>query len=325
MSMFLQYSKTGLLLVLLAYIPSPAMADKALSVKVGKQSQPTRKTMPVMALAPQTVTIPAGCFQMGSHAQELGRNKDELQHRVCVNSFKLGKFEISLDDFNKFITASQFKTDAERDVEELGCWGYEKDLENLWDWRPAVNWRHPIPGPISGKHPAACVSFNDVMAYIHWLNQQTGQEYRLPTEAEWEYAARAGTVTVRYWGNNPAFACHHANVADTSELAGFKWTERHDCGDGYFFSAPIASFLANKFGLHDMLGNVWEWTCSAYQENYAGEEFRCTQEANANGKELSIRGGGWNADPARIRSASRNSGLAWSRQANLGFRLVRVR
>jgi len=163
------------------------------------------------------------------------------------------------------------------------------------------------------------------MAYIQWLNKETGQEYRLPTEAEWEYAARAGTTTARYWGNNPDIACSYANVADNTQSGSAKWPQTHNCVDGNFFAATVGALHANKFGLHDMLGNVWEWTCSKYEEKYTGAEEVCTDIKPAGDVFISIRGGGWNADAPRVRSAYRNWGLAWSRQANQGFRLVRVR
>ena len=105
-----------------------------------------------------------------------------------------------------------------------------------------------------------CVSFEDAQAYIRWLNRKTGQHYRLPTEAEWEYAARAGTTTRRYWGDKPDDACQYANVADQSAKKVFPGWAVHHCDDGYVYTAPVGSFQRNRFGLHDMLGNVWDRT-----------------------------------------------------------------
>ncbi len=292
------------------------------------QLQPLRLTQqqtgPVMI--PQVVNIPAGCFQMGSPESEEGRGVDEVLHRVCVKGFKLAKNELTVDEFRQFISATHFITDAERNTGEPGCWSYQKESAKPWSWWRWASWKLPVRGAdLLPTAPVACVSFYDVMAYIHWLNQETGQEYRLPTEAEWEYAARAGTATARYWGNNSDIACGYANVADETQAGSAKWPQAHHCEEGYFFSAPVRALRANKFGLHDMLGNIWEWTCSKYEENYTGAEEVCADIKPGSEVLISIRGGGWNADAPRVRAAHRNWGVAWSRQANQGFRLVRVR
>jgi len=278
------------------------------------------------ALIPRLVNIPAGCFQMGSPETEQGRSADEALHRVCVKGFKLTRNEITVEEFSRFITTTNFITDAEHDAEEAGCWSYQKGTKKAWDWQPWATWKKPVQeSALIKKEPVTCVSLNDVMAYIEWLNRETGQQYRLPTEAEWEYAARAGTATARYWGNNPDITCSYANVADNTMSGSAKWPETHNCADGYFFAATVSALRANKFDLHDMLGNVWEWTCSKYEEKYVGNEASCIDKKIPDDVLISVRGGGWNAEPARTRAASRNWGLAWSRQANLGFRLVRDR
>ena len=279
-----------------------------------------------VVIIPQVVNIPSGCFQMGSPETEEGRGNDEVLHRVCVKGFKLAKSELTVEEFRKFISATHFITDAERNAGESGCWSYQKQSDKPWNWWRWANWKLPVKGAdLMPTDPVSCVSFYDVMAYIQWLNQETGQEYRLPTEAEWEYAARAGTATARYWGNNSDIACGYANVADDTQVGFAKWPHAHNCEDGYFFSATVRALSANKFGLYDMLGNVWEWTCSKYEEKYTGAEAVCADIKPGSDVFISIRGGGWNADAPRVRAAYRNWGLAWSRQANQGFRLVRVR
>lgn len=304
------------------------------SVKIPAGQEPDRKPAQTLsaqqqqgvAVIPRMVSIPAGCFQMGSPDTEEGRGVDEALHRVCVKGFKLAKNEATVEEFSRFVNATHFLTDAERNVQEAGCWSYQQESEKHWNWRAWANWKSPVRN--AGAMPAdpvTCVSLNDVMAYIDWLNKETGQEYRLPTEAEWEYAARAGTATARYWGNNPAIACGYANVADHTQFGADKWPQIHDCRDGYFFSATAGALRANKFDLHDMLGNAWEWTCSKYEEQYAGGEAVCAGIKPDSDMLISIRGGGWNADAPRVRAAYRNWGVAWSRQANQGFRLVRVR
>jgi len=138
-----------------------------------------------------------------------------------------------------------------------------------------------------------------------------------------EYAARAGTSTAQFWGNNALIACSYANVADNSPSEFGHWPVRHRCQDGSFFAAEVGAYHANAFGLHDMIGNVWEWTCSGYEEAYNGKELACFQGKTKFDTLIAIRGGGWNANTARVRAAHRNWGASWSRQANLGFRLVR--
>jgi len=308
---------------------------KAGSVKTNATQEPNRRLLQPsripqqqngVVIIPQMINIPPGCFQMGSPETEEGRGTDEVLHRVCVKGFKLAKNEITVEEFRKFISATQFITDAERNTGESGCWSYQSESEKHWNWWQWANWQLPLRGKaLLANAPVTCVSLEDVMAYIQWLNKETGQEYRLPTEAEWEYAARAGTTTARYWGNNPDIACGYANVADNTQSGSAKWPQIHNCEDGYFFTAKVRALRANKFGLHDMLGNAWEWTCSKYEEKYSGAEEGCTGIKSGSDELISIRGGGWNADAPRVRAAYRNWGVAWSRQANQGFRLVRVR
>jgi len=167
------------------------------------------------------------------------------------------------------------------------------------------------------------VSWNDATAYAQWLTQQTGKQYRLPTEAQWEYAARAGTTTSRYWGNNPDEACRYANVHDktSKQVNGFSWPH-HDCTDGYAKTAPVGSFQPNGFGLFDVLGNVWEWTCSGYESSYEGAEQRCVDKGDSSPRAL--RGGAWNNAPWDVRTASRFRFSHDYRSNHVGLRLARL-
>jgi len=276
------------------------------------------------ALVPDMVTVPSGCFFMGSPETEQGRGDNENLHRICIKSFKLAKYEITVEEFQYFANATHFVTDAERSNEEKGCWSYDHTAKSHWNWWEWANWRSPVKDlSLKSDQPVGCVSFYDVLAYIAWLNKESGHYYRLPTEAEWEYAARAGSATARYWGNNPDIACRYANVADKKKIKELFWEQRHECEDGQFFYATVGLLLANSWKFHDMLGNVWEWTCSRYEEAYNGSEEVCLNAKPDFDDFLVLRGGGWNADPPRVRAAYRNWSTAWARQANLGFRLVR--
>jgi formylglycine-generating enzyme required for sulfatase activity len=308
------------LAILLSLFAATAAAE---TIKPYRTAKPPQQRIGA-ALVPIMVTIPSGCFQMGSPETENGRDSNETLHRLCINSFKLGKYEITLAEFKLFIAATGYRTDAERNVEQQGCWSYQPDAVPPWDWWPWATWQNPVQNmAINDDKPVSCLSFDDVNAYISWLNKETGHHYRLPTEAEWEYAARAGTVTARYWGNNADIACSYANVADDIATPQKPWAQHLHCQDGYILAAVVGNYRANAFGLHDMLGNVWEWTCSRYDENYTGSEQQCLSGKPSFDTLIALRGGGWNVDEARVRAAHRNWGTSWSRQANLGFRLLR--
>jgi len=179
---------------------------------------------------------------------------------------------------------------------------------------------------LPGNRPVINVSWNDATAYTKWLSQQTGQTYRLPTEAEWEYAARAGTETARYWGNDPNDACDYANVGDKTakEKEGWSWPD-HNCKDGYVYTAPVGSFAANAFGLFDMLGNVWEWTCSEYESRYKGKEGYCLSKNRAKNKgRFVLRGGSWDILAGWARSTFRIRNSRTNRLWDYGFRLARL-
>jgi len=152
------------------------------------------------------------------------------------------------------------------------------------------------------------VSLVDAMAYVKWLSEQTKQNYRLPTEAEWEYVAKAGTKTRYWWGND--IGIHQANC----------WED--ECGDRFKYTAPIGSFKPNSFGLYDTAGNVWEWTCSEYEDKYRGKEQQCVKVIDV--KNLFVlRGGSWYNTKQRLRPTYRLSYWPHDRIKFAGFRVVR--
>jgi formylglycine-generating enzyme required for sulfatase activity len=274
-------------------------------------------------VAPKIVDIPGGCFVMGSQEHETDRQSNETAHRVCVKRFHMAIQEVTIAEFKTFVEETDYISDAEINFLARGCWSFDPQQTEHWNWQGRANWRTPLDAPSTDNQPVGCVSFYDATQYIKWLNKKTGQHYRLPTEAEWEYAARAGTTSAYFWGNNPDLACRYANAADQTTYKDWAWPISNQCYDRFFFNAPVKSFLANGFGLFDMLGNVWEWTCSRYEPDYNGQEQVCMADGEINNAFVAVRGGGWNADPARLRSAYRNWESPWIRMATWGFRLVK--
>ncbi len=165
------------------------------------------------------------------------------------------------------------------------------------------------------NRPVINVNWHDAVAYTRWLSKETGKDYRLPTEAEWEYAARAGTTTAFWWGNRitPEQANYDGNYV--YEGGGEK-------GVYHEKALPVGSFKPNPWGLYDTAGNVWEWTCSAYDEGYGGDEKVCISNNQAN-MPRSLRGGSWYDFPRRVRSANRGWNSPDNRYGHQGFRLSR--
>jgi len=225
------------------------------------------------SLGPEMVWIPAGTFRMGD-IQGGGDSEEQPVHEVSVDGFAMGRFEVTFDEYDKFAEAT----------------GREKPDDRGWG---------------RGNLPVIMVSWNDATAYAEWLSEQTGHTYRLPTEAEWEYSARAGTETKYWWGND--IGSNKANCSNVS------------CGDSFEYTAPVGSFDANQFGLYDTAGNVLEWTCSSYTSSYNGEEQQC-----GSGSFRVLRGGTWLNGPMGVRLANRTRGSVVTRIDNVGFRLTRL-
>ena len=268
---------------------------------------------------PAMVFIRGGAYIMGSLADETGRDGEERRRRAVVADVLIARTELTVHEFRQFVWATGYDTDAERNAGgRRGCYAWD-NADSDWTYRARRHWLKP------GVHreddyPAVCLSWNDAQAYAAWLSAQTGEAYRLPTEAEWEYAARAGTRTARFWGNDPAQACTYGNVADRATARSNRdWTIGHDCEDGFGTLAPVARFAPNPWGLYDMLGNAWEWTCSAYDSAYLGAQERCDAWA----EHRASRGGSWinGADGTRVADRARD--LPTDRTNYAGLRLAR--
>ena len=234
---------------------------------------------------PEMIMLPAGRFRMGSPDDEPERFDDERLHEVEVAAFAIGRTAVTFAQYDRFAKAT------DRELPDDAGWGR--------DDRPVIN-----------------VSWHDAVAYADWISDQTGKPYRLPTEAEWEYAARAGTETPFWTGDG----------VHTDQV---NYDGNDDYGDrgaktGVYReqTVPVGSLPANPWGLHEVLGNVWEWTGSAYDQRYSGAELALVSKDRADS--IALRGGSWYYKPRFVRAAFRLGNLPDFRFFNVGFRLART-
>jgi formylglycine-generating enzyme required for sulfatase activity len=265
--------------------------------------------------------------------------------------FQIAAHEVTVGQFRKFVDATLYKTDAERDGK--GAFVYHPNVKNEVDRfapEPAASWRDP-GFEQQDDHPVTCVSWHDAVAFCEWLSKAEGASYRLPTEAEWEFACRAGTDTIYSCGDDPDTVYGHGNVGDAAlerALPGTVLRQRVDRlgpadGDGFVYTAPVGKFKPNALGLYDLHGNVWEWCQDCYQDRYyvaldkelkAAEKVKGpktiddprgpeTTPQHKHGDWRSLRGGSWFVSPISCRSAVRSFAEAGEAYSYIGFRVVR--
>ncbi len=265
----------------------PALAAARAELAAAQQPNASIKTRTENTTGLELNWIEGGCFTIGSPTIERDRGRDEIPHQVCVKGFWMGKTEISNRQFRRFRSAHNSGSFQGRSLNE--------------DAQPAVN-----------------LNWEDARAFAEWLSWEagSGQRFRLPTEAEWEYAARAGAKTRYSWGND--FDPRHANFSDRNDPTG---ASIGNLDDGYAVTAPVGSYLPNALGLRDMAGNVWEWTCSEYNPNYGGDEERCSTLRPNEGQRV-VRGGSWSNGAGDLRVAKRLARKPDYRDAMTGFRVV---
>ncbi len=273
------------------WIWRPLLGDKPPS-DVAKRYRPGENFKDCDA-CPEMVAVPPGTFLMGSPPDEKGRgDREGPPRRVAIaGAMAVGKYEVTFAEW-----------DACR--ADGGCNGHIPD-DRGWG---------------RGRRPVIGVSWADAAAYAKWLGRKTGKPYRLPSEAEWEYAARAGTSTPQFWGRHRDGACMFANVRDLAGKRLSSLAEGHySCDDGHARTAQVGRFSVNRFGLHDVMGNVWEWVADCWRPDRVGDALtgdRCRRRV--------LRGGSWRSAPDTIRSAARHSSAIDSRDEAVGFRVVRA-
>ena len=270
---------------------------------------------------PEMVVLPAGSYRMGSPSEWEGPVHDV----TIVAPFAIARHEVTVVEFGRFVDSTKYSVGDRR------CSTPELSKETLYV--QVEGWRKPGFDQ-SGRHPVTCVSWREAQAYVAWLSKETEEEYRLPSESEWEYAARAGSVTALYWGKSESDQCRYANSVDVSlkkryeeRYAYWPWEEWErdgfpSCRDGYIQTSPVGSFAANDWGLHDMVGNVAEWVEDCWKKSYVGAPSDGSawkwNECNAR----TTRGGGWETPSLAV--TERLGYQPSSRTNYIGFRVART-
>lgn len=271
------------------------------------------------AVGMEFINVPGGCYRMGD-IFGTGMAQELPVHDVCVDDFALGKHLVTVGQFRAFVAATGYTTEAERG---MGC--------GIWDFarlrtfmQTTKHWRDPGFAQ-DDRHPVLCVTWHDAAAFADWLAAATGIAYRLPTEAEYEYAARSGGKDYEYpWGKGAPVG----NVYDESGHRALRISDKpesalfHGYDDGYVYTAPVGSFAPNALGLHDMAGNVCAWMSDWYGENWYAQSPRDNPKGPALGSQRMLRGSTWADDRRQTRSTLRIWYAPHTNSNDTGMRLA---
>ena len=281
---------------------------------------------------PEMIVVPGGTFLMGAPASEEGSEDEERsQHWVSIRKFAVGVSEVTREEYRNFedYESKEKKKKKKKntsskchiidEIKKDNKFSVEYKLESDGDWK--------IPKfDQTDQHPVVCVNWKNAKAYASWLSKKTGHQYRLLSEAEWEYAARSGSQRSRFWGDSLQLQCRFANGADRTFNDFFQGNYKSaSCRDGAAHTAAAGSYEANGFGLHDVLGNVAEWIEDCWHENYYGapRDGSAWVTDGDCGKRV-LRGGSWTSGLGELRSAYRSRVESGFRSVNLGFRVART-
>jgi formylglycine-generating enzyme required for sulfatase activity len=232
----------------------------------------------------------------------------------------MGKYEVTKRQFGRFIAADGYKTEAEETGK--GGTGFNTTSNEFESGKPIYNWKNAGFAQ-TDDHPVVNVSWNDADKFTAWLRGRIGQTCSLPSEAQWEYACRAGTTTLYASGNDAETVAQVGNVADSTARKKFTyWTHTIKAEDGYVFTAPVGRFRANPLGLHDLHGNVWEWCQDWYDEKYYANSPKPDPLNEQKATDRVVRGGSWNSYPWGFRAAFRGRNSPDIRDSTVGFRIV---
>jgi formylglycine-generating enzyme required for sulfatase activity len=262
---------------------------------------------------PEMVVVPAGEYTLGSPDSEPGRDASESpRRRVRIGySFAVSKTHITLGEYERFVAETHHESGNKCVTQEGGEQPHPDRNYLNTSFAQTLN------------DPVVCMNLDDVQAYLAWISKKTGHAYRLLTDSEYEYAARAGSTTPWWWGSDPNATCLYANGADLDTKARFPQYKAPACHDGYVFTSPAGLFKPNAFGLYDMVGQAWSLTADCWNDTYANEPTDGSANMGGDCGRRSMRGASWDNDPASLRSARRSkNGLIERRGDGVGFRVA---
>jgi formylglycine-generating enzyme required for sulfatase activity len=281
---------------------------------------------------PELVVLPTGTAIVGADASEgisLGLPADlaareQPRRRIPIaRPIAFGRFEITIAQFAAFVADTGY-------APEPGCWRFES---SDWTFDTSLSWRDAKLDQ-RDDHPVTCVNWHDADAYVRWLSKQTGQTYRLPSEVEWEYAARAGTEGPYWFGSDRGAICRFVNLGDLDTEARFRWAGRptkldlawtpEACHDGFATTSPVNAKPPNGFGIYGVLGNVMEWAADCWFDDYStGPVDQIARTSSGDGGYRVMRGQGWVAIAGSARASFRRKMAPGDRRFTFGIRVVR--
>jgi formylglycine-generating enzyme required for sulfatase activity len=264
---------------------------------------------------PEMVVVPAGSFRMGFDGREPERYEGPVRDVTVVRAFAAGRTEVTVGQYRQFVAATGYRA-------ARGCYAWDGKTPSML---PEADWAEPGYGrPAGDEEPAVCLDWQDARAYVVWLAARTGQSYRLLTEAEWEYAAKAGSTAVFPWGDDAADGCRFANLYDLSAARAIGAPiEPTPCEDGFVGVAPVGQLAANAFGLSDMTGNVWEWVHDCYAMPYPPAPVDGSAQDAIGCDRRGVRGGSWITQTAWQRPTFRGRDPVDRVSQIFGFRVAR--
>ena len=253
------------------------------------------------------VFVKGGCYRMGDTFGD-GENNENPVHEVCVSVFYIGKYNVTVGQFNRFVSETGYTTEAQKETgytpeAQKGTKGKSGCNSNEGEGNFGYSWRNP-GFPLDDRHPVVCISWNDAVAFTEWQGRKTGKGIRLPSEAEWEYACRGGGGSEKYCGGN-----------DIDSVAWYK-------DNSGMQTHPVGQKRPNGLGLYDMSGNAGQWMGDWYDDNYYGSSGRDNPRGPSYGHSRALRGGSWAFEPRKMRASTRGGCSPSVQSDNIGLRAV---